>query len=113
MRTYYFISVYILTDSQGELWEWLNTDDDTRRFKPGTAELFKTKEFKTADLAKKHAEKLDLKRFKVIKSDPPVKPSITWGQTVIYDIDNREKPQILTSKAVIAAKANKIKHLGD
>lgn len=86
MKTYWFINVYILTDSNGEWWESLKVDGSTRRFEPGSSEYMRDKEFKSADKALKHGNSLEIKRFQVIRNDPPIKPSITWGRTIEHDV---------------------------
>lgn len=86
LKTYYILKVYILTDKSGEWWESLNTDNNTRMFKSGTATFTKTKQFKSPDAAKKCGETLKLKRFKVVRLDPPPENSRTWQETLIYDV---------------------------
>ena len=86
LKPFHNIRVYILTDSNGEWWEYLKTDGSTSRFVAGTAEFKKDKEFNDPDKALKHAQRYGIKRFQVIRHDPPVRPSITWEQTVIHDI---------------------------
>lgn len=85
MKECHIIRVYILTDKQGEWWETLKTDGTLRRFIPGTGEYAKDKEFKDPDKARKHAESLEIKRFKVVKLTPPVRPSRTWGEEIVYE----------------------------
>ncbi len=109
--TYFFISVYILEDRQGEWWEFLNTDGNTNRFKPGTAEFTKTKRFKTADLAKNHGDNLKLGWYKVIQSDPCGTPTIGRKQTTVYNIDNRELSQSENKKLISEAIFQKAKQL--
>lgn len=85
---HYKINVYILTDSQGEWWEDITSEGIAARFIRGSYQLSRTKEFKTLEKAKKFAEKTQYKRFRIFKMTPPVAPSRTWGQEIVYQQEN-------------------------
>lgn len=84
MKTHYIVRIYILTDRLGEWWETLKTDGSLDRFQPGTANWKKDKEFGSVEKAKRAGETKKVGRFKVVKLEPPVKPSIEWIETVVY-----------------------------
>jgi len=86
MKTFFKIKVYILTDSNGEWWEDLGKDGSLRGFVPGTSNFNYAKKFKTAESALVCAKNKQFKKFKVVRLDPPVKPSITWDETIIHEI---------------------------
>lgn len=88
MKSYYQIKAYITTDSAGEWWENVGKDGTLRRFKPGTSVFNDPKEFSMLEKAKKYAKKLNIKRFKIEFMTPPVKPSIVWGQEVVFEQNN-------------------------
>lgn len=87
------VRAYILTDKDGEWWEFLNTNGDTRMFYSGTAKMTRTKFFKSQGAAIRAGKKLKQtkagkivnQRFQVLQMTPPVKPSRTWGQETVYD----------------------------
>lgn len=86
LKTFYAIKVYILTDSRGEWWETYKKDGSLRRFKPGEAEFNPDKEFKRESKAIRFADKeLAGRRFQVVRYDPPIRPSITWRETVVHN----------------------------
>jgi hypothetical protein len=85
MKPHFEIKVYITTDSNGEWWENVGKDGSLRRFEPGTSNFNYAKEFPTLEKAKKYAENAKIKRFKIEFLTPPVKPSITWGQEVVFE----------------------------
>jgi hypothetical protein len=85
VKAHYVVNTYILTDSRGQWWETLKADGSTRRFRSGTSTNLNDKSFKTVEAARKAGERNGYERFQVLHMTPPQKPSITWGQVVVYD----------------------------
>lgn len=86
MKTVYVISVYILTDSQGEWWERLKRDGSTSMWESGKAIPKRDREFTSAAAAKTFARNaIGNRRYKVIELVPPVPPSREWVQTIVYE----------------------------
>lgn len=92
----FYISIYILTDKDGEWWEFLKTDNSLDKFERGTSNFKKDKSFsdfsKALKYAKKHVteeryptEDGKQRRFRIIGMSPPIKPSIVYGQQIMYD----------------------------
>ena len=84
MKPFIVISVYILTDRQGEWWETLKTDGSLDRFQNGLATYKKDKTFPSLDKAIQHGLGLN-RRFRVVRFTPPILPSRTWGQEVLHE----------------------------
>jgi hypothetical protein len=86
MKPFFAISVYILTDSQGEWWETYKADGSLSRFAPGRANFNKDKTFTKEAVAIRFAKTLN-RRLKVKRFDPPIRPSRTWQETIVHEQD--------------------------
>lgn len=85
MKPFIKCRVYILTDSNGQWWEDIGQDGNTRLFKPGTSEFNDPKHFKNAKQAADFAKKLGYTYYQVLRLSPPVKPSSTWSEEVLEE----------------------------
>lgn len=72
----FIVRVFILTDKLGEWWEQVKTNGSTAMH--GDDKYFKHQ--KDAERCARH-----FTRAKVVRLDPPQRPSRTWRETVVHE----------------------------
>jgi hypothetical protein len=74
MNSHIHIRAYVLTDKDGEWWEFVQTKQQ------------KAKCFSTINVAHRYAKDHSIERYQIIKATETINPSVTgWSHEVIYD----------------------------